>query len=100
MSRPNRWPVHVRLRYRWVLGSIVIGVLVSISPRGLVAVSVASELTAVPLVGQAYRIGLVSSGRHATRLAQYAGYPHPGLMASVCFGVTDAAYAGGGLLCW
>ena len=44
------WPVHWHLRYRWVLGSIVIGVLVSVSPRGLVAVSVASELAAVPLI--------------------------------------------------
>jgi len=33
-----------------VLGSIVIGVLVSVSPRGLVAVSVARELAAVPLI--------------------------------------------------
>ena len=34
----------------WVLGSIVIGVLVSVSPGGLVAFCVASELAAIPLI--------------------------------------------------
>ena len=34
----------------WVLGSIVIGVLVSVSLGGLVAFCVASELAAIPLI--------------------------------------------------
>ncbi len=34
----------------WVLGSIVIGVLITVSPGGLVAFCVASELAAVPLI--------------------------------------------------
>jgi hypothetical protein len=34
----------------WVLGSVVIGVLVTVSPGGLVAFCVASELAAIPLI--------------------------------------------------
>ena len=34
----------------WVLGSIVIGVLVTVSPDGLVAFCVASQLAAIPLI--------------------------------------------------
>lgn len=34
----------------WVIGSIVIGVLVSVSPDGLVAFCMASELAAIPLI--------------------------------------------------
>jgi fucose permease len=34
----------------WVLGSIVIGVLVTVSPGGLVAFCVASERAAIPLI--------------------------------------------------